>query len=209
MNVPPAVRFTLEDAQSAFDQWGANCGPGAIAAICGLTLDELRPYLGDFERKRYTNPTLMWEVLRRLDVVWRMRYLTYRAVQNALSWPQHGLARVQWEGPWTAPGVPMRVRYRHTHWVACVSEIGLGPGEIFDINAMCAGGWIPFREWSEDLVPWLLQQCEPKANGKWHLTHVVEIARGSVDSISRRLQEQGSQIGVPATATGVEPLNKL
>jgi hypothetical protein len=24
-------------------------------------------------------------------------------------------------------------------------------------------------------VPWLLQQCEPKASGAWHLAHVIEV----------------------------------
>lgn len=38
-----ALRFTLEDAQRASQEWGANCGPGAIAAIMGMTLDEVRP----------------------------------------------------------------------------------------------------------------------------------------------------------------------
>jgi hypothetical protein len=37
------VRFTLDEAQAAADTWGMNCGPGAIAAVLGLTLDELRP----------------------------------------------------------------------------------------------------------------------------------------------------------------------
>jgi hypothetical protein len=59
-----APRFTEADANRAHDEWGANCGPGAIAAILALTLDELRPYMGDFESKRYTNPTLMWATVR-------------------------------------------------------------------------------------------------------------------------------------------------
>ena len=40
---PP--RFSLSDAERVQDEWGANCGPGAVAAICGLTLDELRPHM--------------------------------------------------------------------------------------------------------------------------------------------------------------------
>ena len=49
--------------------------------------------------------------------------------------------------------------------------------EIFDINAMCVGGWIDLPQWSTQLVPWLLKQCEPKATGGWWLTHAVEIRR--------------------------------
>jgi hypothetical protein len=46
---------------------------------------------------------------------------------------------------------------------------------IFDVNAMSVGGWIAVSTWQNNLVPWLLKQCEPKANGNWHLTHCVEI----------------------------------
>lgn len=68
----------------------------------------------------------------------------------------------------------MVARYRHTHWVASVFTLeGL---KVFDINAMCAGGWIPFAKWNESLVPWLLRECVPKADGNWHITHSVEIA---------------------------------
>lgn len=163
------LRFTMNDAQRAFDDWGANCGPGAIAAVVGVTLDELRPQLGDFERKCYTNPTLMWEVLDRLQVVWGLHTIT------PLAWPRYGLARVQWEGPWTAPGVPVRARYRHTHWVGAQWSEAKQEHGIFDINAMNSGGWISLSDWSDSLVPWLLEQCEPGNCGAWHLTHSVEV----------------------------------
>lgn len=158
-----ALRFTLEDAQRAWEDWGANCGPGALAAVTDRTLDEVRPHLRDFDGKGYTNPTMMLEALRSLEV----RFV----VSRDRDWPGFGLARIQWEGPWTRPGVPMRARYRHTHWVGVL----LGGTSIFDINAMCAGGWIPVREWAGQLVPWLLREVEPKADGRWHITHAVDI----------------------------------
>lgn len=164
------LRFTLEDAERAYDTWGANCGPGAIAAVMGLSLDELRPHLGDFEHKRYTNPTLMWEVLNRIGATWR-------TVKPPRSWPVYGLARVQWEGPWTAPGVPARVAYRHTHWVGAQWSERRHEHGIFDINCMASGGWVSVGDWAGTIVPWLLEQVAPKANGRWHLTHVVEIER--------------------------------
>jgi len=167
-------RFTAEAADRAYDEWGANCGPGAIAAICGLTLDELRPHMGDFEIKGYTNPSLMWQVLDSICVRWRL-------VRPARTWPDYGLARVQWEGPWTAPGVPPRAAYRHTHWVgaarrrACDGRQIVG---IFDINAIGNGsGWCSLEDWTGTLVPWILEACVPRANGRWHLTHVVEVQR--------------------------------
>jgi hypothetical protein len=160
-------RFTLDDQMRAHTEWGANCGPGAIAAITGLTLDQLRPNMGDFERKRYTNPTLMWEVLNRLGVKWHRLRLP-------LTWPQWGLARIQWYGPWTEPGVPARVAYRHTHWVGACSR----PGNIgiFDINAINNGtGWCSLKNWGDTLVPWLVSETESQADGQWSLTHAVEV----------------------------------
>ena len=165
----PRAPFSLEDAQRAADTWGANCGPGALAAVLDKTLDHVRPHLGDFERKRYTNPTLMWSALRSLGVRWKLTY----------EWPRNGLIRVQWEGPWTAPGVPMKARYRHTHWIGCRSTLGEPGGKvlIFDINCICVGGWVPYQEWEGQVVPWLLRQCEPKANGRWTTTHRVELMK--------------------------------
>jgi hypothetical protein len=164
----PDVRFTHAEAESAADTWGMNCGPAAVAAICSLTLDELRPHLGDFEVKRYTNPTLMWSILNSIGAKWRL-------VRPPRTWPAYGLARVQWEGPWTAPGVPPRVAYRHTHWVG--AQQGRTDVGIFDVNAMNSGGWIGLDDWVGLLVPWLLKEVAPKASGRWHLTHVVEIER--------------------------------
>lgn len=165
------LRFTAADAERAHDEWGANCGPGAIAAICGLSLDQLRPQMGDFEAKGYTNPRLMRQVLARLGV--RFRISTREPLTSL--WPDYGLARVQWEGPWTAPGVPERARYRHTHWVGAMWSEARREFGIFDINAMASGGWVSAADWASVIVPWLLEQCEPQANGRWHRTHVIEV----------------------------------
>jgi hypothetical protein len=165
-----SLRFTLADAARANDEWGCNCGPGALAAVTGRTLDEIRPLMGDFERKRYTNPTLMFECLKRTGVKfwWNQG--------PAKPMPSYGLLRVQWEGPWTVPGVPMRARYRHTHWIGYEAHDD-GQTGVFDINAMNSGGWIAFSNWASILVPWLLKECEPKADGQWHFTHHVEVER--------------------------------
>ena len=163
-------KFSMADADRAYKEWGANCGPGAIAAICGLSLDELRPFMADFESKHYTNPRLMWTVLKNLN-------MEFRVEQQPIRFPEWGLARVQWEGPWTAPGVPIRVRYRHTHWVG--SAQGVHGWGIFDINCINNGsGWVRLEDWEKLVVPFLLESSEPQASGKWHLTHGVSIPQG-------------------------------
>lgn len=169
-------RFNVDDAQRAFDLWGANCGPGALAAICGLTLDEVRPHMGDFERKLYTNPTLMLAALLSLCEAGLINgYL--RDMRKQPPWPRYGLARIQWEGPWTKPGVPARVAYRHTHWVGVCGFNPTNVG-IFDINMISNGtGWGSLENWRTIMVPLLLKECVPRADGKWHLTHAIEIDR--------------------------------
>lgn len=169
MSQIPKAKFSLADAQRAANEWGANCGPGAVAAVTGMTLDQVRPHLGDFESKHYTNPRLMFTALKSLGVKW---------AKTDRLWPHRGLVRVQWEGPWTLPGVPLWKRQRHTHWVASCQQDG--PVYIFDINCICIGGWVSVGEWVIDVVPWLLRQVEPLANGKWSVTHKLEVAVKSV-----------------------------
>lgn len=175
--------LTLDEANRAHDEWGANCGPGALAAITGMTLDAVRPHLVGFDQKRYTNPTMMFAALKTLGISHSKVQLGPSPLGGTITfvgWPRYGLARVQWEGPWTMPGVPMRVRYRHTHWVA--TEI-VGPEvAIFDINCLSVTtsgrpGWTTSDAWRDIIVPWLLKECVPKADGNWHITHAIEIDR--------------------------------
>jgi hypothetical protein len=166
-----ARRFlTQADAERAHEEWGANCGPGAVAAIMEMPLDVVRPFFAaaGFEGKRYTNPTMMNDVLRAIGRPW---------FKIGREWPRWGLVRVQWEGPWTQPGVPMAARYRHTHWIGSAAH-ERGERGIFDINCISNGtGWVSLSDWRSLLVPWLLEQTQPRANGKWHVTHAIEVKR--------------------------------
>lgn len=169
-------RFTQADVSRAATEWGLNCGPAAVAAVCGLTLDELRPHLGDFEQKGHTTPTLMWQILGNLQRARLIGGLWIRSMgSGTLPWPLYGLARIQWEGPWTAPGVPVRARYPRSHWIGCAWIDD--DTSIFDVNCMSVGGWVRLGVWSECVVPWILKECVPRANGLWHVTHAVEIER--------------------------------
>lgn len=167
-----AAPFSLDEAERAFDAWTFNCGPAALAAVLNLTPAQVRPFMGDFETKGYTNPTLMLECLQRAGARFRQ---VYRGDKPACVPPiDLGLMRVQWTGPWTKPGVPIAARYRVTHWVGLRNQ----SKEVFDVNAMCVGGWIPYAEWSQELVPWLIREMYPKADGGWWPTHVLEVMHG-------------------------------
>lgn len=176
-----APRFTLADLDAASAIWGANCGPGALAAICGLTLDEVRPHMGA-TWPGYTNPTCMFTALRSIGVRWT--WSSIMVAEQPPTWPRWGLVRIQWDGPWTQPGVPMRARYRHTHWV------GAGPlydqdgaaiaGEVcvWDVNQLVGScdGWSPLAWWTARTVPHLTADI-PRATGRWHITHAIEVER--------------------------------
>lgn len=202
--------FTASEAETAYNTWGANCGPGALAAILDRPLDDVRPLLRGFDQKHYTNPRMMRAALDALGVkyTWAVRRAGYLP-------PLHGLARVQWTGPWMKPGVPPAAAYRHTHWVAA-RVVGSASAEtdferdvrhraacpyvgnqqrarygepgvactcdllrhdVFDINCMAVGGWVEFNLWQKRVVPHILRECEPKADGDWFFTHLVELAR--------------------------------
>ncbi|HEX4112737.1 MAG TPA: hypothetical protein VH020_09400 [Stellaceae bacterium] len=163
------TRFSASDADRAYEEWGANCGPSALAAMLDKTLDEIRPHMGDFETKHYTNPTLMYAALNSAGARWRL--------VKPIDWPRYGLVRIQWHGPWTAPGVPARAAYRHTHWVGGMTVAMRGVG-IFDINAIDNGnGWCSAADWERLLVPHIIANCEPGADGRWSRTHIIEIDR--------------------------------
>ncbi len=162
---PRPLLFSAEDAQAAHDAWSFNCGPAALCAVLELTPEQIREHLIDFHGKGYMNPSAMYRTLDGLGVDWR-------GVRPG--WPRFGLARIQWHGPWTGPRVPRKVAYRYTHWVGSA----LGGHSVFDMNAMGEGGWIPYMEWATELVPLILREGVPRANGHWSITHAIEISGG-------------------------------
>lgn len=174
-----AVRFTAADVLRANADWLASCGPVALAAILGLTLDEVKPYFMP-AFPGYCTPTKMFEALRRSGRQWTALQRGFSGAD--LPWPRWGLARIQWEGPWTAPGASKRWAYTHTHWVGVSQGTGSRGQyliDIFDVNAVGNGGpledgWGPLEWWSRDLVP-LLTVDIPRASGGWHVTHSIEV----------------------------------
>lgn len=105
----PSPYRPVPDLLEANQAWGANCGPASIAALLGMTLADLRPHLGDFERRRYMNPSQAKAVLLALG-------LRPRPTNLLEGWPPDGLIFVQFKGQWD--GAPAFVQYQHTHWIA-------------------------------------------------------------------------------------------
>ena len=155
--------FTEAEMKIANDEWGANCGPAALAFALQVPLDRVRPLLEGFDEKRYTNPTMMKGALSRYGKA-------FNVIPDGMGGAFHvhpSLVRIQWAGPWTKPGVPPRVAYRHTHWI-CTYKDEYDNSLVFD----CNGGINPFDKWRDGIVPLILSECVPKSDGGWFPTHV-------------------------------------
>lgn len=165
----PFLAFGLEEANAAYAKWGANCGPTALAAALGLTLDAVRPHLGDFEAKGYLNTPMMRRALASLGATVRdMEKRPPRGGMCAL--PRRGLVRIQWSGPWLQPGVHPGAAASRTHWVAAIEHDGVA--WIFDVN----GGWLAATVWEDLIVPAITETIK-RADGGWLPTHRWEVSR--------------------------------
>lgn len=154
----PTLTFSEADARDAHARWGCNCGPAALAMMLGLKPDDVRSHIPDFDSKRFTNPSMMSAALMALGV-------DYRAItEEKPDFVDNGLVRIQWDGPWCKPGVPIGARYRHSHWIGALRH--QGQLWIFDVN----GGWVSLETWMTTIVP-AIAASVPRANGKWWSTH--------------------------------------
>lgn len=177
----PETAFTGSQAQFAINRWDPNCGPFALAAALGIHIDEVENVFlkNGYAKKKYTNIKMMYSVLNELDVEWKGDSIG--GLMDISELTGTGLVRIQWCGPWTDPAAHWMERQRHTHWIATKKDFAAL--WIFDVNAIATqdkiyNGWIRFEAWRDQLVPWLLKECEPGANGDWLITHYLTIKEG-------------------------------
>lgn len=129
------ARPVLSDTIAAADAWGANCGPMSLAAVLGLSrVEDVRDFVQPF--RGFMSPTDMDAALTKSG----RRFV----VGNPQFWPESGLVRIQWNGPWCDRGVPAKAAYRYTHWVG-VRSAGPDKVEIYDATPNC---WVPLERWS-------------------------------------------------------------
>lgn len=175
------IKFTLADLERAAEEWRANCGPAALAAICGLTLDEARQHFPAF--RGWTNPTTMFEALRRTGCDNDVTDYT-RAPRTQTAWPRYGLALIQFEGPWTADrgaAWARRVAPRFTHWIGVMQPDGAT--SVWDANALddlSSTGWVTLDEWERLVAPGLVasyRAADKRVTDGWHITHAIEVER--------------------------------
>jgi hypothetical protein len=161
----PALRFTLAEAEAAADEWGFSCGPAALCALLGLAPVDVRPKLDGY--RGWMTPTDMMRALGRL----RIEALAH-APPGPCAFPSFGVAFIQWGGPWMRPEVPVRARYRHTHWVASWRNALGDATHVFDVNALDVGGWVSKFGWVTEIVP----ELRPKrGDGTWTISKAIEV----------------------------------
>lgn len=172
VNMPPPLCFDQEAFEAANEAWGFNAGPAALCALFGLTPEQVRPHLGTFVLRGYASPSVVIAALRSLGAEGRVtRDLNNRTPEL----PHFGIARIQWDGPWTNEGMRRQARYPHTHWVAAWRNSLGDEAKVFDVHALAAGGWVSLFWWKTKVVPWVQSQLEPMCTGGWWVTHSIEV----------------------------------
>lgn len=158
--------FTEVEFAEAARDWGCNCGPSSLAFALQVPLSAVRAAIPDFDRKGYTSPTMMKAALSNLGV--RLTAHTLARPHDMHVVDRACLVRVQWTGPWTAPGSNPRWAYGATHWV-CSYWHDAHPC-VFD----CNGGAVPLDSWRRSTVPFILSHIR-RSDGGWFVTHVWSI----------------------------------
>jgi hypothetical protein len=151
--------YVPPDLEEAFQSWGANCGPASLAALLGVPCARVRPWLPEFTKRRYVNPTHVGAALVAAGCSYR----------PSREWPSFGLAFIQWGGPWLKPGVPIGAAYARTHWIGCDGEA------VFDVNA---GGWVTRETWEDPengVAAWLLREGAKGNDGTWSVRTALEV----------------------------------
>jgi len=157
--------FSDRMVELAYESWGMNCGPSALAVCCELDISQAKKLVepSGFLDKKYMSPTMMKSALDLgkfgFSEVDKNRKLSIKQMKSR--WPASGLMRVQWTGPWSG-----KYAYHFTHWVACGG--GKEDPVVFDINC----GILPLKEWM-DFASEFIKEIE-RADG-WHPTHIWEV----------------------------------
>lgn len=190
--------FTQEEMERASDEWGCNCGPSALAFAAQIKLDTVRCAIPGFEEKRYTSPMMMRAAIANLkrdfrNLLHRSEPGETQGLSDFLGLLESGsiaLVRLQWTGPWTAPGANPKWAYRQTHWIAgwCANIVdartGLpdrrfkAPDHSLDGNVLprcpmvfdCNGGMRSLGSWQKEIVP-ILTSGIKRADGGYYPTH--------------------------------------
>ena len=160
MNTPTAGYYLPPDTTEAYDAWGANCGPAALAALTRRPVMGLREHCQPW--KGYLSFAGMLKALRSVGVghlVVRRDFKTINETGTVERYPGR-LSLIQWGGPWLRAGVHPGAALCRTHWVA----VQHNPRAVYDVNS---GDWQDFDEWVH--VARAIMRETPRSDGTWQI----------------------------------------
>ena len=134
--------------------FGANCGPGALAASLSLETLNVMQFFPHFPERPFTSVVHMRAAFARC----RLQTLEGRDL------PKYGVALLQFEGAWTDTATKPIWIARYRHWIAVRGQA------VYDVN---------FRQWI-DLAQWELGVIDafravwPTVTG-WRIERAFEI----------------------------------
>jgi hypothetical protein len=161
MKAAIATLYEPTDVHEAFREWGAACGPSALAAAFGCNVADVR-HLFPFHRG-WVNPSHMIAALDLAGV-------HHREPRPGETHPCRGLLFIQFLGPWMKPGVPIAARYKHTHWIAVVRNHE-AERLVWDCNSET--GWMLFEQWRAVLAPELI--AHNRGSDGWRVARAIEL----------------------------------
>jgi len=151
---PDFVPWDIEVARINFK---ANCGPSSFAAITKNQVCRVLQYFTHFKDHQSTNLTEMARALRTAG---------YQTEVKKQAFPQHGLALIQFLGPWTERHFFSRWSLIYTHWIAIDGEW------VFDHTA---GKWMAVNEWTYRIAPAFVAETS-RATG-WAVKFGMEVSQ--------------------------------
>jgi hypothetical protein len=153
------------DLDEANKRWEANCFPGALAAALGISVGDVRPFFPWFHASPYTNIPRGDEAIGAAYSAGRCR--SWRPIASS-EWPAHGVALVQFTGPWTAPDANKKWAAMHTHAIAVAAREIRGRAGltrmVYDVNAV---SWAPLETWEAIILPKTFK--EPKRSTGYYV----------------------------------------
>ena len=165
--------YTPTDTHAAHDAWGANCGPGAIAAAFGVEVGAVRAAVS--KRGRFAGYMGVADVQRACAELGRAITRSSSKPGEIEAWPRDEthLAMIAVDGPWRHdPHAAARRRHlvavrRHVWFEAALPELW----KIYDVNAG-AGEWIGSKPWARWVMDRLAadQRIYPGSTGRWLIT---------------------------------------
>ena len=169
--LPPDRLRSPADMMLANRMFGANCGPGALAASLSLEALNVMQFFPHFPGRPFTSVTHMRDALERC----RLQTVEGREL------PDYGVALLQFDGAWSRATTKPFWLARYRHWIAVRGQ------SVYDVNFH---HWVDRAQWERSVIE-AFRAVWPSVSG-WRVErgfeilpqpfHVREVVRGLFSS---------------------------